>query len=99
MVDPIHGLGGVGGLGGAEGTRPQAPIPDGITPFKELLENSIQRVNEMQKAAEQASVAGNAQNFSDVMTSVRKAEIAFEQLPEIRNKLVDAYQEVMRMQI
>ena len=92
---------GVEGLGPVSPKGPGAPgvVPDGVTPFRDLLENSIQRVNEMQQAAEKAQVDLQAENFGEVMTSVKKAEIAFQELVEIRNKLVDAYQEIMRMQV
>ncbi len=100
MVDPIF-VQGVGGVapGGGKG-RPS--VPDSVTPFKDLLENSILRVNEMQQAAEKAKVdlvTGGTENIGEALASVKKAELAFQQLVEIRNKLVDAYQEIMRMQV
>ena len=100
MVDPIIGQG-LGGVAPGGAPRP-APTLDGASPFRDLLENSIQRVNEMQQAAEKAKidlVTGGAENIGEALASVKKAELAFQQLVEIRNKLVDAYQEVMRMQI
>ncbi len=102
-MDPLigQGLGGVGGAGKpAGGGAPQAP--DAVTPFKDLLENSIQRVNEMQQASEKAKIdlaTGGTENIGEALAQVRKAELAFQQLVEIRNKLVDSYQELMRMQI
>ncbi len=103
MLDPLIGQGiggiGAGGLGKAAGTPAS---PDSITPFKDMLENSIQRVNEMQQAAEKAKIdlaTGGTENTSEALAQIRKAELAFQQLIEIRNKLVDSYQELMRMQI
>ena len=107
MLDPLIGQG-AGPVGAPSGTgvpRPggDAGLPaEGIGSFKSLLENSIQRVNEMQQASEKAQidlVTGGAENAAEAFAAVKKAEIAFQQLVEIRNKLVDAYQEVMRMQI
>lgn len=99
-LNPLSG-GGLNPLSGGQGAG--APkLPDGITPFKDLLASSIQRVNEMQLAAEKAKtdfVVGGPENFGEALVSMRKADLAFQQLLEIRNKLVDAYQEVMRMQI
>ena len=103
MMDPLigQGLGGVGGAGKpAAGAAPQTP--DSVTPFKDLLENSIQRVNEMQQAAEKAKIdlaTGGTENTAEAFAQIRKADLAFQQLLEIRNKLVDSYQELMRMQI
>ena len=103
MVDPIN-IKGLEGLGGAlpKSVAPNTPSADGISPFKDLLERSIQQVNAMQQAADQAKVNLNlpgAENVGAAMVEMKKAELAFQQLVEIRNKLVDAYQEVMRMQV
>ena len=104
-MDPLigQGIGGAGGTGGVGGAGKGAPLaPDSVTPFKDMLENSIQRVNEMQQAAEKAKIdlaTGGTENIGEAMAQVRKAELAFQQLVEIRNKLVDSYQELMRMQI
>ena len=104
-MDPLIGQG-IGGLGGITPGAGKAAGPgggsDAITPFKDMLENSIQRVNEMQQAAEKAKidlVTGGTENTGEAMAQIRKAELAFQQLIEIRNKLVDSYQELMRMQI
>ena len=104
MMDPTigQGLGGAGGLGGLGGAGKPPAAPDSVTPFKDLLENSIQRVNEMQQAAEKAKIdlaTGGTENIGEALAQVRKAELAFQQLVEIRNKLVDSYQEIMRMQV
>ena len=103
MLDPIIGKGleGAGSLGHPGGAAP-APSADGISPFKDLLERSIQQVNAMQEASDQAKAGletGKSENFGQAMVEMKKAELAFQQLVEIRNKLVDAYQEVMRMQV
>ena len=103
MVDPIIGKGleGIGGISPKPGAS-NTPSADGVFPFKDLLERSIQQVNAMQQASDQAKadlVTGGAENFGAAMVEMKKAELAFQQLVEIRNKLVDAYQEVMRMQV
>lgn len=103
MMDPLIGQGAAAaGAGGTKGPSDAGLPQDGVTSFKSLLENSIQRVNEMQQASEQAKidlVTGGTENIGEALAAVKKAELAFQQLVEIRNKLVDAYQEVMRMQI
>ena len=108
MLDPLigKGMGGAGAIGPGGLGVPKPPVVgggDGPIPFRDLLQSSIQRVNEMQEAAEKAKTAiatpGGAENIGEMMNSVKQAEIAFQELVEIRNKLVDAYQEVMRMQV
>ncbi len=102
MLDPLigQGIGGIGGITPGAGKTPAAA--DAATPFRDLLENSIQRVNEMQQASEKAKIdlaTGGTENTGEALAQIRKAELAFQQLIEIRNKLVDSYQELMRMQI
>ena len=100
MVDPIIGKGleGLGSVGPKPGAS-NAPSADGVSPFKDLLERSIQQVNAMQQASDQAKIDFASGGTAEAMAQMKKAELAFQQLVEIRNKLVDAYQEVMRMQV
>ena len=51
-------------------------------------------------AAEQAKVlSGESTNLHQAMISIQEAGVAFSLMVEVRNKLVDSYQELMRMQI
>ncbi|NUN49074.1 MAG: flagellar hook-basal body complex protein FliE [Candidatus Brocadiae bacterium] len=92
---------------GPQPIRPEAPriAGAGETPaksFKDLLTESIDKVNALQKEADSAQAAlaaGKTDNVAEVFTAVRKAELAFEALMQIRNKLVDAYEEIQRMRI
>ena len=93
-------------IGGPEGAVPIRPSgkPDatGGQSFKELLIGSINRVNEMQLEADQAInrlAAGETDNIAEVMTAVEKADLAFRLLMQIRNKLVEAYEEIRQMRI
>jgi len=70
--------------------------------FKDVLVGEIEKVNHLQKEADRAieSLAtGQTENIAEVLGAVKKAEIAFDMLMEVRNKVVDAYQEIMRMRI
>lgn len=70
--------------------------------FKDYLFQSLQEVNTMQqqadRAVEQLASGGDA-NPADVLTAVQKADIAFKMMMQIRNKLVQAYQEVQNIRI
>lgn len=70
--------------------------------FAETLKKFLSDVNQLQLDANeqvQRMVAGEVENLHDVMVAVEKASISFELLLEIRNKVLEAYQELMRMQV
>ena len=71
--------------------------------FAQILQNSIDQVNQTQQQAEGmaanfAAGDGNA-NLHEVMISLQKANISFQEMVQVRNKLVTAYQDVMNMQV
>lgn len=71
--------------------------------FGKLLTESIDKVNETQKAAGAKATAfenGDPNvNLSDVMVSLQKASVSFQAMTQVRNNLVSAYKEVMNMQV
>jgi flagellar hook-basal body complex protein FliE len=70
--------------------------------FAEMLSTSIAQVNNLQVEANQAMqklASGENKNIHETMLAVEKAEIAFKGMNQIRMKVIDAYKEVMRMQI
>ena len=80
--------------------KPQ-PAADG-TSFKDYLLKSIEEVNDMQQSADQA-VEGLAtgENTSpiEVLSAVQKADLAFMMLLQIRNKIVQAYQDIQNVRV
>ncbi|PIK13858.1 flagellar hook-basal body complex protein FliE [Halobacteriovorax sp. JY17] len=76
--------------------------PSSKQSFGEMLSNSIAQVNGLQTEANKAMQklsSGETKNLPEVMMSVEKADIAFRTMNQIRTKVIDAYKEVMRMQI
>lgn len=70
--------------------------------FGKLLSQALNNVNQLQKDAEMKSVdfaANRLQDISQVTIATEKAAIALQLTMQVRNKVVDAYQEVMRMQV
>lgn len=71
--------------------------------FSTLLKDSVNKVNEIQKesgAAKTAFEQGDPNtDLGQVMVAVQKADVSFEAAKQVRNKLVSAYQEIMRMQV
>jgi flagellar hook-basal body complex protein FliE len=70
--------------------------------FSELLEQGIQEVNATSRAADKASMdlaSGKNSNIHETMLAVTKAELGFQMMVQVRNKMIEAYQDVMRMQV
>ena len=70
--------------------------------FLALLKENMDNVNKMQLNAESAMeqlATGKAQDIHKVMIAVEEANLSFMTMMQIRNKLIDAYNELMRMQM
>lgn len=70
--------------------------------FGDTLNQAIADVNSLQSEAGKAvekMVAGESTDLHDVMIAVEKARTSFDLLMEIRNKTIDVYREIMRMQV
>ena len=70
--------------------------------FKDTLSKFVQSVNDLQSKAADAETSflkGEITDVHQVMIAVEEASVAFELLMEIRNKLLDSYQQVVRMSI
>jgi len=77
--------------------------PAGGADFAQILKNSIEQVNQTQQQAEGmaanfAAGDGNA-NLHEVMISLQKANVSFQEMVQVRNKLVTAYHDVMNMSV
>jgi flagellar hook-basal body complex protein FliE len=74
----------------------------GQASFSDMLAKSVKDVNNLQLEANNAIqklVTGKKQNLHETMLAVEKADIAFRTMNQVRMKVIDAYKEVMRMQI
>ena len=78
----------------------QSPVK---TDFSALLKGAIDHVNEIQNKAdklENAFETGDPNvNLIEVMVALQKANVSFQAMTEVRNKLVSAYQDIMSMQV
>lgn len=75
---------------------------EGEKPFGQFLSQAINDVNKLQKSAEAASIdlaAGKIQDIAQVAIVQGKADLALQLTMQVRNKVVDAYQEIMRMSV
>ena len=61
----------------------------------------MEEVNQLQKEADKAIEAlatGETKDISQTMIAIEKANVSFQLMTQVRNRLVEAYQEVLRMQ-
>jgi len=91
-----------------------APIiksrPDEVRPadaqhgasFGSVLQEAIKGVDELQDKADKevrSLMAGEIKDIHSAMIAVQKADVSFQMMMQVRNKLVSAYQEIMKMQV
>ncbi len=84
------------------GSRPARTAKDAAPGFGRMLTEALEDVNQKHIAADQAVadlVAGKSQDIHNVMIATQKADIGFQLLMQVRNKVVGAYEQIMRMQI
>lgn len=80
---------------------PTGPEGGGAVDFSEMLKRSVNAVNDTQKQAGKLAEAFEAgdpnTDLTQVMIALQKANVSFQAMTQVRNKLLDAYNEIMRM--
>ena len=82
--------------------RPAEGDKAGSLGFGDALSNAIDKVDGAQKDADaqvSAFVAGEQENLHEVMISMNQADLYLQLMTEVRNRMLDTYQELMRMQV
>jgi flagellar hook-basal body complex protein FliE len=82
--------------------KPVEAKTTGKASFVDYLKDSIKDVNEIQKNADKAAVdlaSGKNENIHETMLKAAQAELSFNFMVQIRNKVLEAYQEIMRMPV
>lgn len=97
-IQDVTGAAGVGDLapavkidGGAKGAA-----------FGDVLKQSMSEVNRLQEKADASITAlasGEKTSLHDTMIAMEQASISFKLMMQVRNKIVEAYQEMMRIQV
>jgi flagellar hook-basal body complex protein FliE len=75
---------------------------DGTISFSEFLNDALSKTNDLLVESQELTndfAAGKTDNIHQVMIAAEKANIALQFTMQIRNKIMDAYNEIMRMQI
>ncbi len=92
-----------GTLGLPETGLAQPAQATGSPTFGKILEQSISKVNEQQAVAQSLTTGfqtgTNTASVAEVMVAMQKASLSFTAMTQVRNKLIEAYQEVMNMPI
>ncbi len=72
------------------------------TTFADTLKDAVGKVNELQQVADvkmQQLSTGETTDIADVKIATEKADIALRLMTSVRNKMIDAYHEIMKMQV
>ncbi|MCL2182355.1 MAG: flagellar hook-basal body complex protein FliE [Chitinispirillia bacterium] len=103
----MEGIDALGPVQGGSLPRSVGPTfrQDGVSgglSFKETLNGFLGDVNQLQKQADESVkklASGEITDVHQVMTASEEAKVAFNLMMEIRNKVMEAYQEVMRIRL
>lgn len=88
-------------IGASNAAKPSA-VTQTENSFSNILESLVSNTNQQQQSADQAIQelhAGGEKNLHEAMISMEKADISMRYMVQVRNKVIDAYQEIMRMQV
>ena len=103
MNDPLGLISQTAGVTRPLGVRPNpAPPVDDGPGFRALLEEQISKVNDLQTESKEALedlVAGRRDDLEGVIIATQKADTAFKMLLQVRNKVMDAYEEVKQLRV
>jgi flagellar hook-basal body complex protein FliE len=94
-------FGAIGSLNLPDIQKPQRAAETGNEGFGDVLKNAISNVNQLSGGAEQqigSLLQGGKGDMSSVMVAVEKADVAFQLMMQVRNKIVSAYQDIEKMQ-
>jgi flagellar hook-basal body complex protein FliE len=70
--------------------------------FRDILTQALQNVNKLEKESEVMTndfIAGKTDSIHSVLIAAEKASLALDMVLEVRNKVLEAYTEIMRMQV
>lgn len=82
--------------------KPELKAGETKDSFADMLSRAVGSVDDTMKASEQSIqdfATGKTENVHDVMINMQRAQLSFQMMTEIRNKAIETYQEISRMQI
>jgi flagellar hook-basal body complex protein FliE len=103
MANPIGPVSPAAALPALEAVAPLSSASSaGATAFRDAFSGALDRVDRARVGADQLTrsfLAGEGGELHNVVLATQQAELAFEVAQQVRNKVVQAYQEIMRMQM
>lgn len=87
---------------GLNSEKRSGDVERGGKDFSQVMRDAVKEINQLQTNADEAIAKvqlDNTANIHEAMVALEQAGISFRALMQVRNKIVDAYQEVMRMQV
>ena len=87
----------------AQGKSPSSTGEAGGSDFSQILKNTLDQVSQAQQTAqkmtEDFASGQDGVNLQDVMINLQKASLSFQEMVQVRNRLVTAYQNIMNIQV
>jgi flagellar hook-basal body complex protein FliE len=93
--DGLQGLAGASAESGAAASAQETSFGDRLAQGLRAIDQEVRGVDDLPGAL----VSGKIQDFHEVAVQIKQAEFTFRFAMEVRNKLIDAYREVMRMSV
>jgi flagellar hook-basal body complex protein FliE len=91
----------IGGIRAPE-SKSSAGQTTGESSFSNVLKDSLEEVNRLQQKADAAITqlaTGEKPNLQDTMIAMEQASLSFQMMMQVRNKIVEAYQEIIRTSV
>lgn len=101
VISALGSLGSIGSIGGLPKLPSLKPADEQVGGFSAVLSTALQKVNELEDGANQqveTLLKGGNTDMSTVMIAVEKADVAFQMMMQVRNKIVNAYQDIEKLQ-
>ena len=89
-------------IGPSGGIKNEQKAAGPATKFSEALQHAVNDVASLQQSAGKAVQdvqIGSTVNLHEAMIAMEKADISFRTMLQVRNKIIESYQEIMRMQV
>ena len=101
-VDLGQSIGSLTKIGSGSDNTASVRPENGIDSFKDVVKKAVSEVNSLQNQGDQMAMKiakGDTEDVHQAMMAMNKAKLALDLTIQVRSKVVEAYQEIMRMQV